>query len=89
METPAKKIEEKTPNKPYKDALEFPETGEVSLFKKKSTRLLLSIGLDSLRIGPIICVVRNSFEPTFGTPVGSVVSANTVYRISAVYPALS
>lgn len=35
---PAKKTDKKMQDKPYNDVLAFPETGKVSLFKKKATK---------------------------------------------------
>lgn len=57
VESFCKKIIKK-PDDPYKDGWEFPETDIMLIFKNKKFQALVSIGLDSPRIRPIVFVLN-------------------------------
>lgn len=46
----------KRPNKPHQDFLAFSETGKILLFKSRTYKVSVSIGLHSLHMSPIVFV---------------------------------
>lgn len=56
VEAPAKKTEKKNTDEPYQHILEFPETGEISLFKRRNYKVSVLVGIGSSRMNPVICV---------------------------------
>lgn len=63
VETPAKKTDKKTPEKPYKCILPFLETGLELLFKEKIYQVSVSIGLNSWKMRPIKFVFDSGAGP--------------------------
>lgn len=63
VEALAKKTNKKTPDKPYKEVLEFPETGEVSLWKKETYHISVSIGNNPSQMRPNICAFNTGEVP--------------------------
>lgn len=63
VETPAKKADKKTPDEPYKDVLAFPDTGKVSLFKKKGYHFSVSIDMNLSRMRPLLCLFDTGASP--------------------------
>lgn len=54
VDTATKKTSKK-PDEPYKEMLEFPETGKVSLCQDTNYQVSVSIGPKSSRMRPIVC----------------------------------
>lgn len=52
-----KKVDKKTAGELYMDVLEFPQTGEISLFENKIDYFSVSLSINSLRMRPNICVL--------------------------------
>lgn len=58
-QTSAERKEQNTPNnpdKPYEDIVAFPKTGAILLFKSRNYKVSVSIGFNSPRMRPIVCV---------------------------------
>lgn len=53
----------KPSNEPYQEVLSFPETGEISLFKSKNYLVSVPVGLKSLPVSPVICVIDTGAGP--------------------------
>lgn len=47
----------KDAEKPYKDVLSFPETGKVSLFKKRKYQVSGPLEIHLLRMRPLLCIL--------------------------------
>lgn len=51
-----KKTARKTPDEPHRDVLAIPETGEVSLFKKKYCQVSVFTGINMSQMHLIVCL---------------------------------
>lgn len=56
-ETSPKNIAKKAPDELYEEAPAFPKTSDVCLFKKKNYQFFVSVGLNSSRMRPVVCVL--------------------------------